>query len=380
MPGTTGDELRDLLNQQVQIVSEEALRSDGQVSPQKVENVQRLAHLVDLYQAAQAPRRRRRWPVLVALGITLLIVSLLFFARVAETEIELDLALSEVSFALPTQQVLANIINLSALGVSGMREIKLPWAPDKIAPASQAADGAAPSLLLSVATDGKRQGSISLATLAFPAATHVWLLQTGTPQQYRLSLKGSDLKLRADVYGPVQVGLSGTANEQLNFVTPKAVLLQSGTDEVDLDLTFPDSGMRAFSSQLSASDISFSHIDEFLDTDKSVIRRVSTVLSGTLYFASLNDSERKLRPGEMLDFEKCNGEFRTLRFQDGHIDAKFHGRVRGMTIGSEGNQSSLMPTWLEWLQARHGLSLLWGAALYVFGLVAGILRWWGKPL
>jgi hypothetical protein len=35
-----------------------------------------------------------------------------------------------------------------------------------------------------------------------------------------------------------------------------------------------------------------------------------------------------------------------------------------------------MPTWLEWLRARHGLSLLWGTALYLFGLAVGVLRWW----
>jgi hypothetical protein len=34
-----------------------------------------------------------------------------------------------------------------------------------------------------------------------------------------------------------------------------------------------------------------------------------------------------------------------------------------------------MPTWLDWLKARRGLYLLWGTAIYVFGLIAGVLRW-----
>jgi hypothetical protein len=95
---------------------------------------------------------------------------------------------------------------------------------------------------------------------------------------------------------------------------------------------------------------------------------------------SLNDQERKLRSGEAIHFEHTQGEFRTLRLQDDHIEMKFHGRVRGMAIGSGESSRSLMPTWLEWLRARHSLSLLWGAALYLFGLVTVVLRWWGKPI
>jgi hypothetical protein len=36
-----------------------------------------------------------------------------------------------------------------------------------------------------------------------------------------------------------------------------------------------------------------------------------------------------------------------------------------------------MPTYLEWLKARHGLSLFWGTSLYLFGLAAAALRWFG---
>ena len=78
--------------------------------------------------------------------------------------------------------------------------------------------------------------------------------------------------------------------------------------------------------------------------------------------------------------ERAQGEVRTLRLQEDHIELKFHGRVRGMTLGSGEGSRSYMPTWLEWLRERHSLSLLWGAALYLFGLVTIVLRWWGKPL
>jgi hypothetical protein len=35
---------------------------------------------------------------------------------------------------------------------------------------------------------------------------------------------------------------------------------------------------------------------------------------------------------------------------------------------------------LEWLRARHGLTLLWGTTAYVFGLATAVVRWFKVPL
>lgn len=375
-----GDKLRDLLRRQTQAVTDEALRSGGQVAPEKLESLASLARLVELRQAAEPPVKRRRWPVILVFAGTLLIFSVLFFARLTETEVELDLALSELGFTLPRQQVLADSMNLSALGVSGMQEVQLPRADSQEDETLRESDGPTTSLRLSSVTDSTRQGSISLATLAFPTETQVWVRHNGLPHEYRLSLKAPSVKLQADVHGPLQVALAGRGIEQRDFETPRAVHMQSGPDEVDLDLTLPETVKGSFSSQLSASDLSLFHIDEFQNAGQTLVRQLSTVLSGTIYFSALNDQQRQLRPGEAIRFEKSEGEFRTIRLQDDRIDVKFHGRVRGMTIGTGGNSRSLMPTWLDWLRARHGLSLLWGSAIYLFGLIVGLLRWWGKPL
>ena len=53
----------------------------------------------------------------------------------------------------------------------------------------------------------------------------------------------------------------------------------------------------------------------------------------------------------------------------------FQGTVQGMTIGRGRNEISLMPTWLEWLQARHGVSLFWGSALYLCGVAIAVFKW-----
>lgn len=370
---TVRGQLRDLLNRQAKAASEEAVRSGGQVPGEQIEALERLARLVELCDAAQ-PRTRQRWPVIVALAGTLLIVSVLLFARVAETDIELDMTLSEVSFVLPTQQKLTEAMALSALGVSGLREMLIPRARDRGVQTLLSSEGAGSGLRLSVASDGKRQGSISLERLMPPAETRLWVRYSGLPREYRLSLQGAGMELRAPVNGPVEARFSGGGAQQLDFVTPQTVLLQSDANGVDLALTLPASPNNVFSPQLSTSNLSFLRIDE------AMVRHVSTILSGTLYFESLNSQERKLRPGEMIQFERALGEIRTLNLQEDHIDLKFHGRVRGLSVGSGDGQHSLMPTWLEWLKARHGLSLLWGTALYLFGIIVGALRWFGRNL
>jgi hypothetical protein len=382
LPKTTLNQLRDLLRRQAEAASDEATQAGGNISPERVEELKRLAQLVEITEAAQPQPARKRWPILVALGGTLLIVSILLFARVAETEIELDLALSEVGFVLPKQQVLAETMGLAALGVSGLREIQLPEIGRPGDSGPQASDRVRLSTAsgASGASGGKRQGSITLATLLLPPETRVWLRYTGLPHQYRLSLKGANLELRADVNGPLEIGLPDRVAAAFDFVTPQPVRLIPDTDAVDLDLTLLDTGKSGFSPQVSATNLSLFQIDRYQDDERTVVRRVSSILNGALIFESLNQRELKLRPGEMIHFEQIRGEIRTLRLQDNLIDLKFHGRVRGLGAGSEENHRSLMPTWLEWLRERHGLSLFWGAAIYLFGLIAGVLRWWGKPI
>jgi hypothetical protein len=379
-PRTTEDQLRELLGKHLQAASDEAIRSDGQVPADRVEALGRLSRLVDLYEASKPSPARKRWPVAVALGSTLLVVSLLLFARVRETEIELELAVSEISFTSPVQQVLTEAINLSSLGLSGFRVVNVPG-PDPDSQRIMTFDGGEGALRLSLTPEaGERRGSITLAPLSLPKETRLWVRHTGSPGHYRLSLKGTDLSLRADINGSVQVAMPGTGIRKLDLTSPDAFRFQSGSNDIDLDLALPDKTSASLSSQLPASALSLFHIDEFIDARNTLVRRVSTILSGTLYLVSLNDQERKLRPGEAIQFERVEGEFRTLLLQDDHMDAKFHGRARGMTIGSGESRRSLMPTWLEWLTARHSLSLLWGAALYLFGLVSVVFRWWGKPI
>ncbi len=369
------EQLRDLLHQQAKAVSDEAVQAGKPVSAEQVDALRRLAQLVEICDAVQPPPRKLL-PIIAGLGVTLLIVSILLIARVSETEIELDLTVSEVSFVSPKLQVLTDVMKLSALGVSGLQEIQLPRSRGRAAQRLDASEGAGSAVHLSTPTEGEGQGTITLATLMLPAQTRVWVRATGVPQQYLLSLRGDGLEIPVHVNGSIPLALPGTTASQLDFKSPKSVLLRPGSNVVDLSLVFLSSAQGAFSPQFSANELALFRIDEFPGADRTVIRHVSTVLSGTLYLEALNGQEQVLRPGEGIRFEDSEGEIRVLQLLDDHIALKFHGRVRGMSTGSIENRRNLMPTYLEWLSARHGFSLLWGTALYLFGLFLTVLRWW----
>jgi hypothetical protein len=373
-----GDELPELLLQQAKAASEDAIEAGGQISAEQLEALERLSRLAMISRDAQSLQSRKRWPLGIVLGLTLLIVSILLFARVSQTEIELDLAVSEAGFVLTRQQVLTDAVNVSALGLSGLQEIKLPpRLHDRFHRNNAASDNNGIAIRFAVGSESNRQGTVSLANLIFPTGTRVLLKHTEVPRQYRLSIAAQGLSLRANLNGPVHVAFAGMPAQQLNFFTPTAILLKGGADEVDIDIELPDGFEGGFAPSLSIRDLSLFRIDEYTTSHQTLVRRLSTVMSGTLYFESLNGREHRLRPGEMLHFEDAYGEIRTLRSHDDHFTLKFHGYVRGMRSGSSEGGRSLMPTYLEWLKARHGLSLFWGTTLYIFGMIAGVLRWWG---
>ena len=365
-------ELRNLLQRQTQAAETVALRSDGEIPAAQVESLGRLARLVEICDLAQPPPIRKHWPSVSILLVTLVVVSVLLFARVSETEVDLDAATSEVSFVLQNQQPLIPQMSLHRLGASGLSEIQIPPSRNREAQVISSPNSES-DILLSVASDGRRQGTINVALTA-PAGIRVDVSNGDMPPEWQLSIERDQNELIATVAGPVRVGISNTTPTELYFVTPKVVLLRPDRNGVQLRMV-PATASVAMPPQLLVSNLSLLHIEQTMDAYRTVVRRLSTVLSGTLRLEALNGQTSILRRGEELEFGLSNGEIRNLRLEGDHVVVNFHGRVRDMTVGTGNNRRSLMPTWLDWLKARHGLSLLWGTTLYVFGLILGLLRW-----
>ncbi len=374
MRKSPGNDPREVLKRQAEAAAE-ALSEGADVAPEMVERLQRLQRVVDTYDLTHPPSRRR-WPVAVVFVGTVIVCSVLLFARRQETEIQLDLAVVEAAFVLPAKQKLTELTALTVLGASGMREVELPRSGQG-GGRLLSTDGSAPPVRLSAVVDGRRPGSITLETVILPVNARV-RLSWNDVGALRLSLQRAAMELQASVYGPIEVAVAGQGVQRLDLASPQPVLFHPAPNGADLDLRLAGSGKRIFAVPLQADSLSFIQVDRAGDEAHTLVRRTSSILSGSLYFEALNGQERKLRPGELLELVGARGGITELRVEPDHLTLRYQGRVEGLTIGAGESRWNLMPTWLEWLRARRGAWLLWGTAVYLFGLAMGFLRWLGK--
>jgi hypothetical protein len=369
--------LRELLARQTQAAAEQALRDGGQVSAAEVERLAALAQLADLTKGAP----RRRWPPAVALAVTLGLVSLLLFAHLSDTEIELDAVVSEASFSLTQGQPFSETVALSALGASGLRTVQ--W-PRGLVP-GEGRDAATPRPIAALrltaaasAASAAETGSITLSAMQLPALAAVTVRAQGRGAELGLVIGPPVPALAASLFGAVRVDAAGLPATPIQSAVPATVELSPAAGEVELDLSPAQAGAPILVLPLAVRQLALDRIDERGVGDATRVRRASTVVSATVHLTALNGESRVVRRGERLRFDAAEGTLDVLELDGARLALAFHGRVRGMVAGSDDHPRDLMPTWLEWLRARHGLTLLWGSALYLFGLLMAAWRWWGS--
>jgi hypothetical protein len=318
-----------------------------------------------------------RAPLVFAFVGATLLIFLLSVLRVRETEIALDLAVSELAIKLPDSQELTPALSLGGLGITGAEAIEIPHAPGG-APSFAMAQSNSASLRVEKGHDGAREGTLDLDRLVPPQLAQIRIRTLGPPGSYRISLSQAPLEFHVSVSGPVRLLAIGEPQEQRDFDAPKSILVRNGdgTLNLDLDLALDPAGAQKLAPTLDVESLVLQHIDPPRIGGRSVVRAVSTIEAGVLYWEAFDDKQRTLRPYEMLAFEQIHGQISALRLDPEQIHFRFQGEVRGMFLGAGDNRRSLMPTWLEWIRERHGLSLFWASALYLFGLAAGVVRWW----
>ena len=310
-------------------------------------------------------------------AVTLVVASVLLFFRVPATTIELGGVFSGVGFVTAREQPLTRPLKVSALGIAGLEEAQLP---DEAPPLG----GGASALRITTDStgDAKNPGSIVLDRIVVPPSTQVWVSRTDVPRQYRISLRSpaaTPITVHADVMGNVEVAPANARATMLALRAPRPVDVTGSAGSLDLDVTLAVGSPVPRWQQLVVRDLRVHRVEDEQDAERPLARPVSTVLSGSIFFESLGGTERKLRAGEMLRFGDAAGTILTLDLRDDGIATTFQGDVRAMSTSSWDHPRSLMPTLLDWLRRRQGLSLLWGTALYLYGMGVTLRKWWRKP-
>jgi hypothetical protein len=364
-----------LLSRMIGAARRDAERSDGQLTDEQIGSLERLARLVAI-ERDMIPRRRRRWPLAAVFLVTLTLVSVLFFARVGETEVELDLVVDELAFRLPGKQVLTHLLRVDDLGAAGLDEFTMPAIDSVSKPVTMQTS----SLKIAVREMDGQRGELSLAALAPPEGSKVWIRSGVSANRIRVSLLAAFPQFRVDAFGPVEIRSREGGAVFADLRIPKPLGARAGDGMLDLSLGLSNGVAEVFRSQLQFEDLSLVRIDEDSDISQSHLRRESTVRSGTLYFEALDGRARAIRPGEMLEFEQARGWIRKIELGEEGLTVMLRMTVAEIRTGWDGSSRSLMPTYLEWLRARHGLYLLWGTVGYLFSLALSLLRWWGSEV
>jgi hypothetical protein len=122
--------------------------------------------------------------------------------------------------------------------------------------------------------------------------------------------------------------------------------------------------------------MSLEKVDQVPGDEHTFVRDVSTIASGTLSFPAGDGHERALRFAERLWLPDVDGVIRSIEPEGDGVRVRFAGTVRGLASGEPGAVQDLMPSLLDGLKAKQGLSLAWGSALYLFGLMLALAKWW----
>ena len=363
--------LRAQLADKVRDLADEARRNGGNIDADALANAQRLAQLVQLQRDIAPIRKESRWAVAALFAATVAIVSFLLLAHVRESEVELDLVVTNLRFKVDSRQQLTDMLQLETLGASGLSHVALPGIE---------VNGSASVSAVRLSTDasGAAAGTISLEPMVAPAHAEITVGVGDVPGEFRLSISRLDAVLRADVNGTIHAAEPRSQEQTLNVVTPQSIVLAPGSTDVNLDLAPQRADATLFAPGLTITDMTVMRIDEVHEGDQTVVRAASTIRSGSVYLEELGGRELRLRANEGLRFAEAFGEIRSIARQGGGLALNFHGRVRGMVCGPLEHPRNLMPRWLDWLRANQPLSLLWGSALYLFGLSTAVRQWWKK--
>ena len=345
-----------------------ALGDDG-MSQEKVDHLRALIEL----ERAELSRARGRSDRLVTVGLVVLtvgVVGVLLFGRVAQTRIDLEASVSGIELVSAVDQPLFRPLDAAAVGATGVGALRRP-ARDGAGILSETYPGPAGGAVQ--IKPGTQEGAATLAALSLRAGARATM--TGVEDGFLLQLGQPTDPVTISIRGPIRITRAGHPGAAVDAAVPRSVTLIPGSAGLNLSVLPARKEKVALTARLAVAGLRFTEVEETFLATTTRVQEVSTIRSATLYLSELRDSVREIRPGGLLSFQVADGEILRASIRDGTMSLRFAGTVRDLRLGSGPTSYSLMPSYLEWLSAQHALSLFWGASLYLLGLLLGMMKW-----
>jgi alpha-tubulin suppressor-like RCC1 family protein/S1-C subfamily serine protease len=191
----------------------------------------------------------------------------------------------------------------------------------------------------------------------------------------RITVSGSSQPIAMSVEGLLRTVMTGGNTELMDFGTPKPLTLEPDPRGAHVSFQRVADDRTLVSAPLLIDGLSLNRIDETLETTRTELAVVSTIVSGTVRFDAPVGPERTIGAGERLRFGDPGGEIRALELAGGNLRLRFQGRVRHMeSCTSDDDCENWMPATFESLMARRRPWVLALGAAYILGVLA-LTRW-----
>jgi hypothetical protein len=218
------------------------------------------------------------------------------------------------------------------------------------------------------------EGNILFERVTLPRESARIRIRNIGPRQYRLVVirDRDEVKLELTVSGSLQCNHS--AGAVCDFEHGATITAFPTADTVRVEFEIVDSIVPGWFTRTIGADLDFSRLDHSQPYDMPLLRRISTIRSGKVFFETLGGKEHQLRALQRLDVEGARGVIRQLDLGESAINLNFVGVVSEIKTGASTRKKDLMPTLLQWVLARKTLVFLWSALVALVALGNAVVK------
>jgi hypothetical protein len=312
---------------------------------------------------AGKPWHRRVIAILLG-AVPLLAIAALTMVRLPETEVDLQVKASGVTFTLARNEEVSDLLAVAAIRASGFESLRLPRTATE--PERTTRGGRSHIVLLPGQPDNR--DALTLEPVILRPGTRATYEKMERPQTYGLAIRSSGVEVTANLQNRVRVQLPGEAARILDFGSPKALTMRSGTGVMQLEFTLPSPVENVLPGRIAIRDLTLLRIEERVN-----VREVSTVISGRV---GVGRRVYDMSPSERFVAEASEGVIESIRLDSDAMTLRFKGRARRVSVCPHEKCQDLSMTWAMWFWMQYRWYSAVIAATYCALAVLALRRLW----
>jgi hypothetical protein len=347
---------------EIRAAEDEAGRSGGNVSAERLASIERLKKLIELADEVRS-RDTNRAIAAALLVIGIVFSFLLLIVPIRTANVDLDATVSYVAFH-PTTSVslLQPVLPVARVALTGLDSATI----------TGTANGRDTTL---------RESSLELAP-ALRGRISIASIDVTPPDPVRLGAEPGEITLSIGSNARVaKLNLSGaiTTNTGMLALRDGSAHLYYGASGINLRGQLTDTAPRGLASNTRVNVLELFQFSRTSVTSSGSPKPVSAISSGTLIFTSVDNSLVSLGTGEALQLDGVDGQLNETRLSSGALGVFFRGRVTGAWAHNGLTRRNLKPVYFDYLRARHTAVLVWSSIVWAIGTVLAVARWWRRP-